>query len=64
MAEPELQVISAGLPITGQGSYRIPAAKEGLPGGRRWVLAGTHGHDLEGALVRDLLRTCNGCPAF
>jgi hypothetical protein len=64
-AIPEDQVISAGLPVTGFGTYRMPLEREGLPGGRRWVAAAeAHGHDLEGALVRDLLRLCNGCPAF
>ena len=53
------QVLHVSLPVSGTGDYAFDEAAG------RWVSAGSdHRHDLEGIIVRDLLRQCRGCPGF
>ena len=56
-SEPDTQIATVRLPVSGTLHYVFDDRLE------RWVNA-DDGHDLEGILVRDLLRQCRGFPAF
>lgn len=49
--------IKAVLPVSGTKTYGFNSSSG------RWVCK-NDGHDLEGIIVRDLLRQCRGCPSF
>ena len=56
-AEADSDVVTVRLPVSGTLRYRFDE-RQG-----RWLNA-EDGHDLEGIVVRDLLRQCRGFPAF